>query len=100
MVKNLLFLSSVAFLALLTTGCSFGTCPGPVVVTAKPEVVYPKYDTAKKFNITAKKHGGDIVMTSGEFKRVTTKIARQKYQIKTLQEILDSYNNWDFKTIK
>jgi hypothetical protein len=100
MAKSLLYLFSAGIIAVSVTGCSFGTCPGPVVVTAKPEVVYPKYNTSKKFNITAKKQGGNIVMTTSEFKKVTAKIASQKYQIKTLQEILDSYNKWDFKTIK
>jgi hypothetical protein len=81
-------------------GCSFETCPGPVVVAAKPEIVYPKYDTSKKFNITAKKQGDNIVMTVDEFKKVTSKLTSQKYQIIMLQGILDSYNKLDFKTIR
>jgi len=96
-MKNLLYLFSAAALSMFLSGCSTGPCPGPTVVTVRPDIVYPKYNTSKKFNITARKRGGEIIMSVREFKRITREISAQKYQIRTLQGIIDSYNKLDFK---
>jgi hypothetical protein len=82
------------------SGCSTGPCPGPAVVTVRPDIIYPKYDTSKKIDIKAKRRGDEIIISINEFKRITREMSAQKYQIKTLQGIIDSYNKLDSKVDK
>jgi hypothetical protein len=62
--------------------------------TKYPEIVYPKYNTAKRFNLTATREGDKFCMSTKQFKAVTEKMIDMKYQIVLLQSILDDYNKW------
>lgn len=83
----------LAFSILLFSGCG-EVCPPPVVVVPSPKLVYPEYNTSKPFKIHGRKQNGKIILNPSEFKKITEKIIEQKYEIKTLQDIIDTANKW------
>ena len=93
MAKISLWLSSVA-IAFGLTGC-FGTCPAPVVIVPNPELVYPSFDTNKSLVINGRKENGNIILSPKVFKAMTTELVERKYQVKTLTQIMKTYNKWD-----
>jgi len=89
MVKSLL----LAFSAFLFVGCA-QNIPSFQDRSKYPEIVYPRYNTNKLYNISAKKEGDHVCVTDEQFKGITKKMVDMKYQIVILQSILDDYNRW------
>lgn len=93
MAKSLLLLFSLILIT-FSCGCS-DIYPKPIVIVSSPKLVYPEYNTSIPFTIKAKKENGKIVMSISEFSRITTKLIKQKYEIKILQSIIKIGNNFN-----